>query len=435
MDSIPTTRKGRRLVPNSAARLVTALALCQFMALMDRSLLAALLTPIKIDLGLTDTQLGLLQGTGFALFYALAIVPAGLLADRIDRRRLVLGGVALWSLGVLGYALAPNFRWVFASSLMVGLGQSVLLPSALSLIAERVAAQRRARSTSVFTAAGLAGRAAALIGGGLLLGLLSGSTSSSMEPWRVVVLASLAFNLAAALALATARDDEAERTRSSRRHGVMLGQALRWMAASWRTYVLLLVLLSATVLAIQGVAAWTPALLNRRFALEPPTAALLAGTVTILAGVAGHILGGWATDAAISVRGVSGGFGVAAATLALALPGLLLFAACVDLATSLSGLVLFACSMGAATPAGLTLLQSVTQTPAKGTVSGLMLAATTLCGLGLGPVLIGLVSDRGGVGGDVLGSAAIQIVLPVLTIGTLAALASIRHARTQGRPA
>lgn len=410
----------------SAAGLVTALALCQFMALMDRSILAALLTPIKTSLGLTDTQLGLLQGTGFALLYALAIVPAGLLADRVDRRRLLLCGLVAWSGGVLGYALAPSFSWLFAASLLVGLGQAVLLPSALSLIAERVAPQRRARATSVFTSAGIAGRAAALIGGGSLLGVLSAPGAAPAEPWRLVVLASLALNLLALLALARVRDPAAATPAPRTPATVVARQALRWMAEGWATYLPLLLLLSATVLAIQGVAAWTPTLLHRRFAFDPAAAALAAGAVTVLAGVAGHAAGGWRTDAAMRVHGLRGAFAVAAGALALAAPGLLLFTQANGLAAALTGLALFALAMGAATPTGLTILQGVTATPAKGTVSGLVLAATTLVGLGLGPLLIGLASDRGRTDGSALGSAAVRVVLPVLAVGIMAAVAGMR---------
>ncbi len=423
-----------RRAGSSAVGLVLTLALCQFTALMDRSLLAALVTPIKASLDLTDTQIGLLQGTGFAVFYALAIVPAGLLADRVARRRLLLCGLTVWSLGVLGYASAPGFPWLFAASLLVGLGQSVVLPSSLSLIAERVATARRARATSVLTSAGIAGRAAALIAGGGLIEILSRMAGLPAEPWRIVVLASLLLNLALVAALLMPQRGGAPppRTRSSRI--AMFPQALRWMASDRATYALLLALMSATVLAIQGAAAWTPTLLHRRFALDIGTAALASGLVTVLAGVAGHALGGWATDRAASVRGPRGAFGIAAAALALACPGLLLFTQGTSLGPSLAGLTLFVLATGAAAPTALTLLQSITQTPAKGTVSGLMLAATMLVGLGLGPFLIGLASDRNSANGDSLGAAVLSVVLPILAIGIAAAVAGFRRGDRYRRP-
>ncbi|MBB3937974.1 MFS transporter [Aureimonas phyllosphaerae] len=435
---MPDTDMPRRGSP-SATRLVLTLALCQFTALMDRSLLAALVTPIKASLGLTDAQIGLLQGTGFAVLYALAIVPAGSLADRITRQRLLLLGLSVWSLGVLGYVLAPGFEWLFAASLLVGLGQAVVLPCSLSLIAERVVTPHRARANSVLTSAGVAGRAVALIGGGWLLGALGGTAGLPMTPWRAVILTSLAVNLMAFLALVTGRATDpvlvASRTTPTPTPSPTLRDALCWIAANRSAYVILLVLLSATILTIQGVAAWTPTLLHRRFALDPATASLWAGCITVLAGVAGHAVGGFAVDAAIRAMGLRGAFINSAAALALACPGVLLFTQAADIGVSLAGLVLFAFAMGMATPTGLTLLQGVTTIPAKGTVSGLMLAATILCGLGFGPLLIGLASDRGSAAGDGLASAVVTIVLPVMVVGITAALAGtrLRSGQTKSR--
>ena len=103
--------------------LALALALVHLVAAMDRHLLALVLVPIQRELNLGDTQLGFLHGTAYVLLYAGAVVPAGALADRFDRRRIVMAALAVWSLGTLACALAPSFAALVGGRMIVGLGQ------------------------------------------------------------------------------------------------------------------------------------------------------------------------------------------------------------------------------------------------------------------------------------------------------------------------
>src|SRR5688572_19046556 len=88
---------------------VIVLMLCFTLSYVDRQILAFLVGPLKADLGLTDTQVGLLQGLSFAIFYTLLGLPAGLLADRFSRRNVIVIGVVVWSLMTTLSSIARSY--------------------------------------------------------------------------------------------------------------------------------------------------------------------------------------------------------------------------------------------------------------------------------------------------------------------------------------
>ena len=116
----------------------------------DRQVLSLLVDPLRRDLGITDTQVSLLLGTAFAVIYGFAGIPFGLLADRTSRRNLIFFGVIVWSAGTLACGYSHTFGQLFAARIVVGLGESVLSPAAISLISDyfppRAAALRWAAS-------------------------------------------------------------------------------------------------------------------------------------------------------------------------------------------------------------------------------------------------------------------------------------------------
>ena len=103
---------------------------------VDRIILAMLVEPLKQDLGLTDTDLGVLQGLAFAVFYAAVGLPIGRLADRYSRRAIIGWGILLWSVRTAVCGLARNFWELFRARVGVGVGEAALSPAAYSMIAD-----------------------------------------------------------------------------------------------------------------------------------------------------------------------------------------------------------------------------------------------------------------------------------------------------------
>lgn len=117
---------------------------------LDRQVLSLLVDPIRGDLGISDTQISLLLGTTFAVVYGIAGVPLGFLADRTSRRNLIFTGVLVWSVGTLACGLSRRFGELFAARLVVGLGEAVLSPAAISLISDYFAPSRRGTAVGVY---------------------------------------------------------------------------------------------------------------------------------------------------------------------------------------------------------------------------------------------------------------------------------------------
>jgi len=177
----------------------------------DRQVLSLLVDPIRADLGISDTQVSLLLGTAFAVVYGIAGLPLGYLADRTSRRNLIFGGVLVWSIGTLACGFSQTFGQLFASRLVVGLGEAVLSPAAISLISDYFPPARRGMAVGCFLSGIAMGIGASiLIGGGVLhlvqLGALANTPLATQAPWRLVLLVIGAPGLLWALAILAIRE-------------------------------------------------------------------------------------------------------------------------------------------------------------------------------------------------------------------------------------
>src|ERR1700704_1876787 len=151
------------------------LTLVYVLNFLDRSLIYILFTPIKKEMALSDLQLALLGTTSFVIFYTLLGVPFGRLADRVVRKNLIAGGLAVWSLfsGLTGFA--HGFWAIFLCRLMVGVGEATLGPAALSLLSDYFPPRMRATVQGIYSS-GIA------IGGGLAFFL--GGWIGQTHGWR-----------------------------------------------------------------------------------------------------------------------------------------------------------------------------------------------------------------------------------------------------------
>ena len=118
----------------------------------DRFIFSLLVDPLRADLGISDTQVSLLQGLAFALVYAFAGLPLGRLADLVPRRNVIIAGVLLWSAATAACGFAATFGQLFAARIAVGIGEAALAPAAVSMIADYFPPARRGTALSVFIA-------------------------------------------------------------------------------------------------------------------------------------------------------------------------------------------------------------------------------------------------------------------------------------------
>jgi MFS family permease len=136
---------------------------------LDRSILTLLVKPIRDDFGISDTQISLLHGFAFAIFYAGLGIPMGRLADRSHRVRLVTAGIGVWSIFTAACGLTRNFLELFLMRMLVGVGESILNPCAYSIITDTARRKHLSLALSIYTMGIYIGAGLALVLGGLVI--------------------------------------------------------------------------------------------------------------------------------------------------------------------------------------------------------------------------------------------------------------------------
>ena len=170
--------------------LVTVLLLLSTLNFADRAILSVLAQPIKEDLKLTDAELGMLQGLGFAILYSLLGLPMGWLAERVSRKKLMAVCVAAWSFMTAACGFAGGFASLRLCRVGVGVGEAGFLPPVASLVADHFKSDRRGTIMSIV-----------LLGSplGFLLGQSLGGWVASQWDWRVAFFVLGSPGIAAAL--------------------------------------------------------------------------------------------------------------------------------------------------------------------------------------------------------------------------------------------
>src|SRR4051794_532695 len=137
-NSSATTPAEARNQSGFAWYIVVILTACYTLSYIDRQILSLLVGPIKRDLGISDTRIGLLQGLAFSLFYTFMGLPLGRIADTRNRRNLIGGSIMVWSFFSGACSLARSFWTLILARIGVGFGEAGLSPAAYSMIADSV---------------------------------------------------------------------------------------------------------------------------------------------------------------------------------------------------------------------------------------------------------------------------------------------------------
>lgn len=403
-----------------AWRTVAMLCVLYAFSGIDRLILSLLVAPIKMELLISDTQIGILFGLSFALLYTIAGLPLARVADRGNRKRLVAAGVVFWSASTMMSAFARDYPMLLLCRAGVAIGEAVLTPAAISLIADLYPRERRGTPTALFVATGtIFGLSAAAIGG-LALALASAlsPTFGDMPPWRLTLALVGAPGVVAGIVFALI-------VREPPRGDIVVATSTRssHLARNWCFYMPLFAAVGASVMISYALIGWTPALLGRRHGIDPATAGYIFGLVGIVAGGAGTLgtpaLARWWGRR----RGGDGLLPVGIALSAIALPAVLAAMIASTLPTFVAALAVALAALPGITLLPSLIVQQVTPAAIRGQTMALYLLIANLMGLGCGPALAGLLSDtvfrdRGGMAASlaVLGVGALSLTIVLLAI-------------------
>jgi MFS family permease len=402
----------------------------------DLHLFALLATEIKASFGLSDTQVGVVQGLAGGLSSALALIPVGILVDKVNRVRLLIGAAALWSLFTLFTGLSHDFWQMLASRIGVGVAEAAVYPAAYSLIADLYAPKRRALAISIFLTGTIAGASAATTLSGMLIhavqaaGAVMATGVWALPAWRKVFLAAALPGVALLLGLAL--------TREPARHGedaeIGVENEQTFLQFVSRERALLSRLIGAIVLSqvvLAPIFGWLPAAFIRIFRFSPGQAGEWFGVIF----GAGALTGIGVGTALVSVfnRRDEAGAPLAVLKIGLLLSAVTILA--IPLAESAMTLALATTVLIASVYVGMTVTPTLLVAVAPNHLRGRLIALETLVLLttmAITPPLVGVLSDRVFVGSrglvQAIGAITIpcSLVAPFLLFGVAGLIARLR---------
>jgi MFS family permease len=417
--------------------LVGVLFLAWVVAFLDRQIVTLLLPSLKADLQVSDTQVSLIQGMAFASIYAVAGLPLGWVADRASRRNLLIAGIAFWSLATMACGLATSFGQLFVARMAVGLGEACLAPACVSLMADSFPKDRRGRAMGLMQAGTPVGSAASLFLGGMLLSWLAKDPPAWLPhgwaPWKVVFLAIGLPGLVVALLVATLREPPRRGVGAPTVARTVDGGLWALLASRPLTYGLFFGTFSAVFILGYGVSSWAPTVLMRIYGLAPREAGAIFAVMLLACSASAGVASGFLSDALTRRRPGDGRVLIPLVGLPLTLAALLAFVLARDVTLVVATLAAALFGMNFVAVSSYPALQDLVPGALRGRVVALLLMVGNLLGLGCGPTLVALVTDRvfgdemalqASVGAVGLGACALGLVLAVALRGRYAAAMS-----------
>lgn len=376
---------------------VTILMLAYVLSFVDRQILSLLVEPIKRDMVISDTQMSLLMGLSFALFYTICGIPLGRLADTRSRRGLIAIGVLLWSAATAACGLAKMYWHFLLCRIGVGVGEAALSPAAYSLIADSFPPERRATAISVYSMGIYLGSGMALLLGGLVIKVASAQGEvmlpvvGEVRPWQLIFLILGAAGVLFSLLVLAIREPA--------RRGVGAGIAVpfsqvgQYLSANRRTVMCHNFGFAFLSFAGYGSAAWVPTFFIRSYGWDAAQVGIVYGVLVAVFGCLGIVIGGRLADLLAKRGRTDANMRVGVLAAVGALPTVLLFPLMPDgtwAAVLLAPSIFFLSMPFGVAPAAI---QEIMPNSMRGQASAVYLFVITLFGLGVGPTAVALVTD------------------------------------------
>jgi MFS family permease len=381
---------------------VGVLMFAYVVSFIDRLILGLLVQPIKADLGITDTQVGLLAGIGFALFYTVMGMPLARLADRSNRKWLIVCGVSLWSAATAASAFASSFEGLLVARIGVGVGEATLTPAATSMIADYFPRDRVARALGVYSTGVYLGAGVALLAGGIVVRAVSGDGAlqvaglGSFNSWQLAFLVAALPGVLVVALMMTVREPPRTEHGGARAASAAtsLRDLLQFIGAHRRLLAAHCVGYGALGTAVTAWLVWAPEMLRRSFGIPIGEAASVYGALLVSLGTAGPFLGGWWSQRA-AARGHADAE-ILVSMLATLLLSPLVIAAPLMPSVSITAVMLAPVVLLLAVPQGLAsaVLQLIAPNRLRGQLlSSFMLVAVLLAYL-IGPTSVPLIATE-----------------------------------------
>jgi MFS family permease len=353
---------------------------------VDRQLLVILQESIKKELHLSDTQLGLLSGFTFAIFYVTLGIPIARFADKRNRRNTVALSLGLWSIMTACSGLARNYIQLLVARIGVGVGEAGGSPPAHAMISDYFAPEKRSTALSVYSTG---------IYFGILTGFLLGGYLNQHLGWRTAFFAlgipGVFFSLLFYATVREPRKGATDVNASPANESLSSGAVLK-LLYSRKTFVYLALATGLHVFCIYGLLNWAPSFFARLHGMKSSEIGGLLGLIFGIGGALGSFAGGFLTDHFgkkdkrwyLKIPAYAIIISVPCATGALFLQGTFFSVACLGLCASLQSMYL---------GPSLAVAHSLVPASMRALTSAILFLVLNLIGLGFGPLVVGMISD------------------------------------------
>ena len=352
---------------------------------IDRQILSILLEPVKAELGLSDTAMGMLTGFAFAMFYATLGIPIARFADRTNRRNLIAGALAVWSIFTALSGLAQNFWHLLAARIGVGVGEAGCSPPAHSMIADYFPAENRATALGIYSLG---------IPFGIMFGLFAGGWINEFFGWRaaffVVGVPGVLLALLVRYTLAEPPRGMAEgRVDSGEQPSISETFNYLWQKKSFRHMSFAAAL---TAFVGYGFVTWAPAFLIRSYGMGTGEIGTWFGLILGVAGGIGIALGGYLADK-FGAKDPKWYLWTTAIALIVMTPFNLIVYMATESTMSLIGMIIPVLLGNFYQATTFSQTQGISALRMRAVAAGILLFIINFVGLGFGPQVVGIVSD------------------------------------------
>jgi MFS family permease len=382
---------------------VIVLTLAYTCSFIDRQILTLLIGPIRRDLHISDTEVSLLGGLAFSIFYTFLGIPIAMLADRTHRRNLMAAGLAFWSFMTATCGLARGFWGLFGARVGVGVGEAALSPAAFSLLADYFPPRKVALAVSVYSMGLYFGAGLALMIGGSVVKAVSNAPVHELPvvgevfPWQLTFFIVAALGLPVLLLMFLIREPvrlaHGRKPATTSAAASSLGALADFLRQNVRTLVCHISAFTLFGVGINCYLFWGPEMMIRTHGWDAPHAGLMIGAMLFVLGTAGVYCGGWVAERLAASGRRDAILRAAFLGMLAGIPFLLVTPLLPDarLATlTLGGAVFFM-----AYPQGLpaAALQVITPNPLRAKMTAIYFFIGNLIASGLGPTIPALLTD------------------------------------------
>lgn len=370
----------------AAAYTLILLLLVNVVNYADRALLGIVVEPIRKDLLLNDTQISIVSGFAFAVFFLIAAIGIARWVDRGNRRLILAIGVALWSVATAATGYVQGFYSLALCRMLVGIGEATVFPVALSLLADLYPGPKLTRSVSIFQASS---------GIGIMVGSILAGVLAATFGWRtmfeifgaaglvIVLLVAFTMRPTPRLASSVVKAEDQEGLWAAIR-SVWAIPGMPYLAMGY----------GASNMALACLPVWSPAFLLRSHGVQLAEVGALVGPPAVIGGIAGGVLAGILATRLIQKSGRrAAGLLVPIIALPLAIPAYATFLFAPSLAIVVPAIAVMNFLLSSGLGACVALAVSLVASTQRGVTSTVMLIVQNLLAFALGPLIIGLVSD------------------------------------------